>query len=177
MSLHRIKIIQSGWETFTGEFAGMVFVNGETEEPATQVTTDRIAAELDVIDADTGLPLGPQHRLLASQCVTLEAVEALERASEQPEEPKVPVTGDEDPATENESEAEETGENAIVTEPEIWTEEKLAAVADDKGIKGLREIADPMGVRGRAIPELITEILAAQKAKLEEAANRLPREG
>jgi hypothetical protein len=43
-----------------------------------------------------------------------------------------------------------------------WTREALEAVADEKGINGLRAIGEPVGVKGRSIPDLITAILEAQ---------------
>lgn len=46
-----------------------------------------------------------------------------------------------------------------------YTEEQLAAIADDKGIAGLREIADPMGIKGNAIKQLIDGILKAARTQ------------
>ena len=40
-------------------------------------------------------------------------------------------------------------------------QEMLEKVADAKGINGLREIAEPLGLKGRSIPDLIKQILAA----------------
>lgn len=40
------------------------------------------------------------------------------------------------------------------------TQESLETIADEKGIKGLREIAEPLGIKGTSIKELISEILA-----------------
>jgi hypothetical protein len=42
------------------------------------------------------------------------------------------------------------------------SKESLEAVADADGIKGLREISDPMGLKANSIHELIEKILAAQ---------------
>lgn len=38
----------------------------------------------------------------------------------------------------------------------------LEAVADQHGIKGIRELADPLGLKGNSIAELIEKILTAQ---------------
>lgn len=46
----------------------------------------------------------------------------------------------------------------------VYTKESLEAIADAGGIKGIREIADPMGIKGNAIAELIGKVLAAQSA-------------
>ena len=45
-----------------------------------------------------------------------------------------------------------------------YTEEQLAAIADKQGIAGLREIAEPLGVKGNSIAGLISSILKAAGA-------------
>lgn len=44
------------------------------------------------------------------------------------------------------------------------TKESLEAIADADGIKGVREIADLLGVKGNSIADLIGKVLAAQEA-------------
>lgn len=44
-----------------------------------------------------------------------------------------------------------------------YTREQLESVADEKGIKGLREIAEPLAVSGRSVGDLIERIVEAQK--------------
>lgn len=44
--------------------------------------------------------------------------------------------------------------------PTVYTEEQLAEIADKEGIKGLRAIAEPLGIKGTSIKELMAEILA-----------------
>jgi hypothetical protein len=48
-----------------------------------------------------------------------------------------------------------------VAELQSYTEDQLAAVADDKGIAGLRAIAEPLGIKSNSIRGLIDAILAA----------------
>lgn len=43
------------------------------------------------------------------------------------------------------------------------TREELEAIADEKGISGLREIGNELGVKSNSIEDLIGKILAAQK--------------
>lgn len=57
---------------------------------------------------------------------------------------------DEEPATE----PAESGE---------YTREQLEAIADKRGLKGLREIGDKLSIKGKSIPELIERILKGQK--------------
>lgn len=44
----------------------------------------------------------------------------------------------------------------------VWTREELSRIGNEGGINGLREIATPMGIKGRGVEELIDEILAGQ---------------
>ena len=45
-----------------------------------------------------------------------------------------------------------------------YTVEQLSAVADAEGIKGLRKIAEPLGIKGNSIAEMITAIVNSTKA-------------
>ena len=45
---------------------------------------------------------------------------------------------------------------------ESYSKEQLEQIADAKGIKGLREIADPLAIKGLSIAELIEKILASK---------------
>jgi hypothetical protein len=42
----------------------------------------------------------------------------------------------------------------------LYTREQLEAIADQQGIVGLREIATPLGIKGKSIVELIEELVA-----------------
>lgn len=44
-----------------------------------------------------------------------------------------------------------------------YSKAELEVIADEKGIKGLRAIAEPLGIKGTSITELISEILAYKK--------------
>ena len=59
----------------------------------------------------------------------------------------------------------------VDVEPEVhspvlqnYSREELEAIADSEGIRGLRDVAELRGVKGRSIEELIDELLAAQEA-------------
>lgn len=49
--------------------------------------------------------------------------------------------------------------------PGDFTKEQLEAIADSGGIKGVREVSDPLGVKGNSITELIDKVLSAQTAR------------
>jgi hypothetical protein len=50
----------------------------------------------------------------------------------------------------------------------VWDEKDLAAIADEKGIGGLREIADEMGIKNNSIRGLIDAIVKATGGVFEE---------
>lgn len=56
-----------------------------------------------------------------------------------------------------------TADKLPVAPGKSWTEAELAALGDEKGIKGLRAVGDPLGVKGTSIPDLIAKIVAATK--------------
>lgn len=49
----------------------------------------------------------------------------------------------------------------------LYTEADLAAIADKSGIAGLRDIAEPLGIKGNSIGGLIAAILKAAAPKAE----------
>lgn len=90
-----------------------------------------------------------------ADAATAEAIDsaALTVVSEAPE-----VKEESEPTPEPEPEPEpksaETGK---------YTREALEAIADKRGLKGLREIGEELGIKGKSIPELIDRILKGQK--------------
>ena len=157
----RIRIVERGWETYTGPFGTISFVNGVSVGAPDFIAADRVASEMKVVDYETNLPIGPQHRMIEERISPIEMV---------PELPKAPEP------TEAVVEEEKIPEP---TEPDkVWTPEELEDLADKEGIKGLRrEIGDAIGAKGRAIPELIEDILRVQDERARATLSRLPREG
>jgi len=49
-----------------------------------------------------------------------------------------------------------------------FTQEQLESLADSQGIAGLRSFAEPYGIKGRAIAEIITELMALKAAAEQE---------
>lgn len=62
------------------------------------------------------------------------------------------------------------GEPEAVVASVSYTAEQLAVVADEGGIKAIRAIAEPLGMKGTSIAELIGKILAASAAPAPAAA-------
>jgi hypothetical protein len=161
----RIRIVQPGWIGYTGEIGSVVFEDGVSVNVVAPVFIDRIGAEIQVVDADTGELQGAQVRMIESRCIPLNSMDQLQRTASIEE---VAKPNDEPPIIKETEEPEEKI---------VWTDEQLMAVADDKGINGLREIGNPIGAKGRSIPELISNILKCQDELRLQAEALLPRAG
>ena len=135
-----IKIEEAGYEQFTGNIAGFQFVNGVTVEPLSKQEADRFAAIMRVSCLDSGIPqeIGAASRII-NRDVELPTVS--NQMLEKQDEPEPVVE---------------------VISKSRYTEAQLEAIADEKGIEGLREIGRLYGIKGRAIHELIEEIIKAQ---------------
>lgn len=158
-SPRKIRIVQPGWESYSGPYGHIEFKDGVSVDPVDWLQADRIAADLQVVDAADGEQIGAQVRLIETKCIPLDALDRLMTAEDEPPPAPVPVA----PAP---------------SAPEkVWSVEALHDIADKEGIKGLREIGNALGAKGRAIPELIEDILKVQDEKLRAANARLPREG
>lgn len=140
---HRVRIVKAGWETFSGHFAGQKFVNALSVDKLPQITIDRIAALIQIV--------GEQD----------EEVGVLVR-SEEASQTELAVQAPLQTLEENLAAAVASVEPIIEGDRVIYPHDVLLAIADKKGIAGLREIGDPLGVKGRAIPDLIAAILQAQ---------------
>lgn len=154
--MQRIRIVEPGWDRYTGILGAVEFKDGVSVEPVAKHEINRIGAALRIEGVESGEQENSGVDILRSWSNRAK-VENLPRASEK---------ADETPEkTEKDGESEQKADEKPA---HVWTEEELAAIADEKGIAGLREIAEPMGVKGRAIAELIREILNKQAGRTKE---------
>lgn len=165
--MKKLKLVSAGWETYTGWLNAVEFSEGISVNPVPQNIADRISGTMRVVEIeDDGTELGQAGaaaRLKDGATIRAEVVQPLARATE------------EELKEEAERDAAAAAEKARLAEvKKSYTKEELEEIADKDGIKGLREVGDTLGVRGRAIPELIDDILTAQeKLKVSEAGERL----
>ena len=148
----RVRIMQKGWETFTGNFGGVDFIDGVTTDLISEAFADRVCTQIRAVDADTGASIGPQQRMIDAKTVKMPVAERLKPA---------PTTKEEQLEADAAA-VEQAAETQTKQERVVYTYDQLAKIVDRKGIQGLRDIAAPYGVRARAIPDLITNILNAQ---------------
>lgn len=149
----KLKLVEAGYEKFTGHFGHVYFEDGVSVDDVSQADARLFASITTVEVVGEGTIAGDNERYQGSMdipavTVTYPTLADLQRAE------AAAVHTLMSPAEGQEPVAEVTAK--------VWTVEELEEVADKKGIAGLREIADPMGVRARGINELIGEIIAKQ---------------
>jgi hypothetical protein len=147
MANRKIKIIEKGWETFSDNMGGIEFKDGVSVEAVSEYEISRVASSIQVIDLETGKQLNDAATLSENIGTVLE--------------PRP------DASVITQKQFDQLNANPAETKPEVvgakvYTNDELLKIADEKGINGLRDIGNALGVKGRAIPELIENILAAQ---------------
>lgn len=130
----KIKITEPGWAGFTGDFGMVDFVDGVSVDDVSRVEQSRLAGIIAIETVDGTNPSASQALLDAH--VKPAAVQTLAHIVDTP----------------------------AVVETKVWTSDELAAVADKEGIKGIRAIAEPMGLKDNTIADLMAKILAHQAA-------------
>lgn len=135
----KIKIIEAGYEGFTGQLGIYEFENGITVDDVGRGDAAALGAMLSVVDAETGLNPSETQRM-----INMAGVPA-------------PV------------ETSGIVAQTAATSTDL-TRADLEAIADASGIKGIREIAEVLSIKGNAISELIDKILAAQDTRIAAAA-------
>ncbi|MGE8141857.1 hypothetical protein ACQKOE_07765 [Novosphingobium sp. NPDC080210] len=165
----KVRIMTPGWETFTGSLGfRAVFKDGVSVDDLDRRQVARIGANLRIIDIETGLQVGPAVNAQAAQNVEAVVVPEPKRLDEVEREEA--VTREkllEDEKARKEADAAALAEAeakaaAAIDEIVIYSRQELEAMGANDGIEKLREIAKPLSVKGRAIGDLIENILKAQ---------------
>lgn len=150
----KLRLTQPGFENYSGQMGVLNFVEGLSTTGVRAIDAVRMAAVMNCEWEDGSSPNVAQSLLdnantPAPMFVSGEAgqhdLESQTAADLDAEEKR--VAGGDIPKT-----------------SDAWTEERLAIVADKDGIKGLREIADPLGIKGNSIRDLIVAIVKKQGA-------------
>lgn len=159
----RLRIVQAGYENYTGPIGAYEFVDGVSVETIPLIARDRLAVAFQLVEIEddgTEVAAGPAQRLLKGLNLALEPSAPGQR---QTEEEKL----------EENVRALLGGELVRV----LRTRSNLEAVADKMGIAGVRLVADPWGVRSKSIPALIDLILGAQLEYMERRVDALVKHG
>lgn len=137
----KLKITQAGWETYTGNLAGVEFVNGVATEDASPFICQHVAACIQVEDIETGKNPSASQMLVDAKNTEMDA------SMQAPDITQVDAGAS----------IAAVGVNSVV-----WTKKELEAVAAEKGIQGLRDIAeDHPSVKANSINKLLENILKA----------------
>lgn len=141
----KIKIIQPGYEGLNGQLGVFDFIDGISVQDVPYLDALHLAALVTVVDIATDDH--PANSPFEVAPVNLAAAVEHRESGVLVEAPA-----------------------AVAVTPSSHTKESLEAVADASGIKGIREIAEPLGLKDNSIVELIAKILAAQAATEAEVA-------
>jgi hypothetical protein len=136
----KIKIVGAGWQGFTGYFGMTEFVDGVSAHEVSDIEAKRIAAVVQVETLEGTDPSAAQQ-IIDSRAQPL--ILATTPVVEAPVQDK-PVMD--------------------------HTAEELAAIADKGGIKALREAAEPFGVKGKSITEIIAALMALKPKVVDQPA-------
>jgi hypothetical protein len=131
----KIRLIEPGWENLTGQFGAHEFVDGVSVEDLSKADATHLANIIRVENVDTGANPSDSQKVL-DHYNDVAPVEAVPVKAEPP---------------------------AAVVIDKVYTGAELEALADEQGIKGLREIADKWGIKATSIAKLIAEMIAFQK--------------
>ena len=151
METTHVVIKESAFCDYTGVMYGSYFKDGKTVEPMLHRDAVRLAAIMDVetIDGNDLNPLETEIRV--RKVMNADDAKAHEAGIEADiqttlKKPVVPTS-------------------AATPDVPVYSRDELEAIADSEGIRGLRELANGLGVKGRSIEEIIGEILDLQGGK------------
>lgn len=167
--LFHCRLTAKGWENFTGSMGhGALFKDGVSAEALTARQIARIGSSTVLVNDETGEQVGPSvmHHFLQGQSFAVpEQLKTKRQEDKEFEFDRDKLAADEAARKAAEEKALEEAKAKAIAQVEdqvIYNRTELEAIGANDGIGGLRAIAKPLGVKGRGISELVTEILAAQ---------------
>lgn len=149
----KLRLTQAGFETYSGQMGVVMFENGLSVGDVLPIDAVRISAAIGATWEDgTAANVGEMY--LNSMDVPAHVGGGINSMT-----PPAPLEVSNEGVLTDASASVEAAPAG-----QVWTEEALAKVADEKGIAGLRAIGDPLGAKGTSIVGLIAEILKKQTA-------------
>lgn len=144
----RIKIVEPGWERYSGQLGWTNFTNGVSDDEVSKAEAQHLAAVVRIEEFDVATGAGTGKSPSVAQVIL-----DTQRAAMSP---ATLVTADKVPP-------------AAVMPAKVYTPDELAAIADAEGIKGIRRVSDALGLKGTSIAELIGKVLQAQEEAVAKA--------
>jgi hypothetical protein len=133
----KLRLTQPGWESYSGQMGVIQFKDGMSEGDVLEIDAVRVSAVL-LCEWENGATSSVTRRLVEeanTPAPDLETQRAADLAKVTAAQPK--------------------------KEKPRFTEAELEAIADKKGITGLREAAEPFGIKSNSIRGLIDAMLKA----------------
>lgn len=153
-----IRLTQPGWETYTGQVGVIDFVDGLSTDDVSTKDATRLAAVVNCKWEESEKPVSPTELLLHVQNVEAPIIPERERGEDE-QVVSEPV----------EPQATQEPEVPAVQVPKI-SMDKVEALIAAEGINGLRKLAEPLGIKGRSVADLLAaleRVGAIEKAKTE----------
>lgn len=146
----KLRLTQPGYETFTAQMGVTFFENGISTTDVKPQDAVRIAAQF-LCEWEDGTTASVAQSILDHARATTFSIPAAQNA-------------DQAFAQQASDAGTLTAKNAERGTEKTYTADDLALIADEQGIKGLRIIAEPLGIKGNSIAELVKSILEKQAA-------------
>lgn len=148
----KLRITEPGFTKMNGPIAEVMFVDGVSVDDVSPVQAERIACAMRCETVD-GVNPSSSAVLLREYQARAEVVVPMKREDELDVPHAVVET------------VEHKAPQPIAVPTNVWTRAALEAIADQSGIKGLRDIAASFNVKGTSIKALIDGVMDAQAAK------------
>lgn len=152
----KIKLVEKGFETYTGLLGEIEFEDGVSVYDLNSRDIAMIAGSIRAETVDGSSAVGVTQDMLDRHSDEAEVIEPMQTQAE------VDARAEAGEQEASETQVPEAPVEGGEGELAHYTEETLTKVADEGGIQGLREIAEGFGVKGNSIAKLIEDILAAQ---------------
>ncbi|MFM0095671.1 hypothetical protein PQQ87_08660 [Paraburkholderia nemoris] len=133
----KLRLKQPGWESYSGQMGVIQFVDGVSVGDVLEIDAVRVSAVM-LCEWEDGTTASVAKRLVDeadTPAPSLERSKADDLAKVTAAQPK--------------------------KEKPKFTEAELEKIADEKGINGLRELAEPFGIKSNSIRNLIDAMLKA----------------
>lgn len=153
----KLRLTQPGFENYTGQMGVVMFKDGLSENEVLPIDGIRISAAIGAEWEDGSASNTGQmylNNMDAPAFVGMDDVNTQAVVQATPQEAPQEAPQDTPPSTPG---------AAVPT----YTQADLEEIADEKGIAGLREVAEPLNVKGTSIVGLMEAILKAQGGKYE----------
>ena len=173
----RVKITQKGWATYSDVLGTVQFKDAVSQGDISRREALALGAFVSVVEIDEDGnelgPVSPAHDVLMASKVSgyvERSTNLMDRVTNRPSDhPEIENMTDDPSLSAPLAEARraqaiaEGRHQSSLPARQVVSQSDLEALASAKGITGLREIAEPMGLKGTSIKGLIAEIMKAQR--------------